>query len=239
MGREVTMLARKNNMHEKLNLRELVNFYDYGIASSKKHATAVNAMMGEELGVSMMLQYFKNMGEQIEALPGGCNQGTQKGHRLDKWLVQKKPDGVLLYQVEIKNWSAHSIGGTRAAKEWGPDKWTEYRKTVWGRRFKPDGVLRDPEARKVLTPMKPLPKFEQAVIEPVICFWEGMHPKGESEVFFDVPVTGEKFDKLFVFSMSNFVHQLIAGGTVFLDVDMPYAAARKVWIEKLFCTVAA
>jgi hypothetical protein len=192
----------------------------------------------------MMLQYFKNMGEQIEALPGGCNQSTQKGHRLDKWLVQKKPDGMLLYQVEIKNWSAHSIGGIRAAKEWcdlplSSDKWTEYRKKVWGRRFRPDDVLRDPEARKVLTPMKPPSEFEQAVIKPVICFWEGMHPKGESDVFFDVPVTGEKFDKLFVFSMSNFVHQLIAGGTDFLDVDMPDAAVRKVWIEKLFCTVAA
>jgi hypothetical protein len=145
----------------------------------------------------------------------------------------------LLYQVEIKNWSAHSIGGTRAAKEWGPDKWTEYRKTVWGRRFKPDGVLRDPEARKVLTPMKPPAGFEKAVIEPVICFWEGMHPEGEGNVFFDVPLKGEKFDKLFVFSMSNFVHQLIAEGTDFLDVTMPDAVARKEWIEKLFCTMAA
>ena len=244
MGREVTMLARKNNMHEKLNLRELVNFYDYGIASSKKHATAVNAMMGEELGVSMMLQYFKNKGEQIEALPGSCNQSTQKGHRLDKWFVRKKPDRVLLYQVEIKNWSVHSIGGTRAAKEWcelplSSVEWTQYRKKVWGRRFNPEVVLRDPEARKVLTPMKPPAGFEKAVIEPVICFWEGMHPEGEGNVFFDVPLKGEKFDKLFVFSMSNFVHQLIAEGTDFLDVTMPDAVARKEWIEKLFCTMAA
>jgi hypothetical protein len=227
----------------KLDLRELVNFYDYAVKGSERHAAAVNAMIGEEFAVSLVLQYFQKNGKTLVALPVPCTQGTQKGKRLDKWFVQKDPEGVFLYQTEIKNWSAHSIGGTPAVKEWhdlplDSLEWTQYRKKVWNRRFTTNSTLRDPEARKVLTPMKPPSEFEHAAIKPVICFWEGMHPEGKVDVFFDVSLTGEKFDRLFVFSMSNFVHQLLAEGTYFLDVAMPDAAARKEWTEKLFCTSA-
>jgi hypothetical protein len=230
-------------MHGKLDLRELVNFYDYAVKGSERHSAAVNAVMGEELAVALVLQYFQKIGESVEALPGPCNQGTQRGKRLDKWFIRKDADGVLLYQTEIKNWSARSIGGTPADEAWrdrplSSVEWTQYRKKVWDRRFTADSTLRDPMAQKVLTPMKPPPQFDTATIMPVICFWEGMHPEGKADVFFDVPLKGEKFDRLFVFSMSNFVHQLLAGKTYYLDVAMPDAVARKQWIEQLFCATA-
>jgi hypothetical protein len=227
-------------MHGKLDLRQLVNFYDYAIESSATHAAAVNAMMGEELGVSLMLHYFQMQGKPTEALAVPCTQGTQKGKRLDKWFVQDDGENVFLYQTEIKNWSAHSLGGTRATEKLrglpiNSKEWSEHRKKVWDQRFTIESTLKDPKTWKVLTPMKPPPKYEKAAIKPVICFWEGMHPEGKTDVFFDVPLKDEKFDKLFVFSMSNFVHQLLARGIDFLDVAMPNAVIRKDWIEKLFC----
>ena len=231
-------------MHVKLDLRELVNFYDFAVKGSATHATAVNAMMGEEFGVALMLHYFQMQGKPLEALAGPCNQGTRSGKRLDKWFVHKVSDDVLLYQTEIKNWSAHSLGGTRAddtlrESPLDSDKWTNYRKDVWGQRFTTSKTLKDPTALKVLTPMRRPPGYETAIVKPVICFWEGMHPEGKGDVFFDIPLSHEKFVSLSVFSMSNFVHQLLAGGTDFLDVAMPDAVARKDWIEKLLCNTGS
>lgn len=228
-------------MNGKLNLRGLVDFYDFAVKGSERHATAVNAMMGEEFAISLMLHFFKvRHGELLVALPEPCNQGTQKGVRLDKWLLRKNEEAGILYQTEIKNWSAHSLGGVKADEKWrdfplNSGIWTEYREKVWGRRFNADMSLKDSTATKVLTPMKPPPGFENAEIKPVICFWEGMHPQGKAEVFFSVPLTNQHFDELFVFSISNFVHQLLSEGTEFIEVEMPVAAARKEWIDRLFC----
>lgn len=226
-------------MHGKLDLRELVNFYDYAVKDSVTHATAVNAMIGEELAISLMLHFFQIKRTPLEALPGPCNQGTKKGKRLDKWFVQNDGRNVLLYQTEIKNWSAHSLRGMRLDEKFrdlplSSEEWTKHRKQVWGRRFTEESTLRDPATWKVVTPMKPPLGYEKSAIKPIICFWEGMHPEGKADVFFDVPLKDENFDKLFVFSMSNFVHQLLAEDVYFLDVAMPDAVVRKFWIDKLF-----
>jgi len=46
-------------MKKKLNLRELLNFYDYKVPLSKTHASAVNAVLGEDLAIALLVHYLK------------------------------------------------------------------------------------------------------------------------------------------------------------------------------------
>lgn len=68
-----------------LNLIPLLQFFDEGIDGSQGHATACNAMMGEDLGIGLLKHYFENSGKKVIRVEVSqpCTQGTQRGVRLD------------------------------------------------------------------------------------------------------------------------------------------------------------
>ncbi len=66
----------------------------------------------------------------------------------------------------------------------------------------------------------------------LLCFWEDLHPKGESTPLFEVEIDGKYFNKLTIFSMSNYVNELIATGTEYIEIEMPDADARIDWLKK-------
>ncbi len=78
-----------------------------------------NYLLGEVLAVAAFKMYIESDGttklkelEGIpkEASPAGINPRSKK--KLDRWL--KASNGqVILYQTEIKNWTAKSLGGER------------------------------------------------------------------------------------------------------------------------------
>ena len=63
-------------MKKKLNLRELLKFYDYKVPTSKTHASAINAVLGEDLAVALLVHHLKGVGLEVIALDGVCAQGT-------------------------------------------------------------------------------------------------------------------------------------------------------------------
>lgn len=142
---------------KKLHLRELLDFYDYRVTSSNTHASAINAVLGEDFAVALLCHYFSAGGATVEALPIPCTTGKQKGYRLDKWLaVESSDQQAAIYQVEIKNWSAHSIGGTTVKRDANGSEMYEYRKDRWRRQFKTSDNIHIPsqkETLKVLTKM--------------------------------------------------------------------------------------
>jgi hypothetical protein len=69
--------------------------------------------------------------------------------------------------------------------------------------------------------------------EALLCFWEALHPQGELEALFEVDVQSESFKKLKVFSMSNYVSQLLKT-TETLEVEMTNADARIDWLRKIY-----
>jgi hypothetical protein len=79
-------------------------------------------------------------------------------------------------------------------------------------------------------------------IEPLICFWDPMHPHGEAESLFRFPLNpdttldanGFDFGHFWVFSMSNYLRGL-ADDQILLD--MPSAAQRIQWLETLVLQV--
>ena len=221
-------------MTKKLNLRELLNFYDHRVPSSNHHASAINAVLGEDLAVALLVHYLKGVGLGVVVLDEVCTLGTRRGYRLDKWIAVESASESAIYQVEIKNWSAHSIGGKSVKPDADEDFMREFRLSRWLYQFNVEAQIpSQKETLKVLTKMRVPAEFSSYNHQALLCFWEPLHYKGDIEAFFQVDVVSDAFKKLKVFSMSNYVRQLLKT-TETLEVEMSYADARIDWLKNLY-----
>lgn len=241
----------------RLNVHEVVHFFDEVPIDSRFHATAVVGVLGEDLGTALLQRRLSEIGVATTVVlsanghPVVPTLGTGSGERLDRWLLSSVlADGTRkLYQVEIKNWSGHAIGGRKLSvglKGLTPEdikRLTEHRQNRWTNQWHADqDAFRSPAVRKVLTRMTP-PKNDgrgttlvtgEFQIEPIICFWDALHPNGEHESLFEHKlgkVSRDGFDRLWVFSMSNYLRSL---GEDEIVLDMPAAAQRIAWLHRLF-----
>lgn len=212
-----------------VDVRELLAFFDEEPKESAGHASAIVSVAGEDLGAALLTDYFRSQGIVAEILRDRCTQGTRKGCRLDRWILAHAPAGKTLYQVEIKNWSAHAIGGRKLALSASPSELREYKIERWSREWTGTTFPKD-SVRKVLTPMRsPRPSLP---VEPLVCFWTALHPEGAESPFFSVPLTGHAhFNRVSIFSMSSYLRSL---QTVSITLPMPELASRRDWLARLF-----
>ena len=95
----------------KINIEETIKFFD-DETESRGHATAIASVIGEDLNASVFKHYLEARGDRVKIFDGPITQGATKGQRLDRWIYVQGKDGKnILYQCEIKNWSATAIGG--------------------------------------------------------------------------------------------------------------------------------
>lgn len=215
-----------------LNLKALLDFYDDRVPESVGHASAINAVLGEDLAIGLVTDYFRRRGAEARLVSRTCTQGTQKGVRLDAWLEITSTEGVFHYQTEIKNWSAHAIGGRVAPKDQSETEMQAYRINRWLNQFDPKlRTLKQAKAQKVLTPMKP--EESGWVVRPLIIFWDSMHPAGENIPLFDVEISNSDFDRLWVFSMSSGVRRLLDDGVEDISLQMRDSAIRLDWLNRM------
>ena len=89
-----------------------------------------------------------------------------------------------------------------------------YRLERWEKDWDGSNFLKK-QVRKVLTPMKsPRPDVS---VQPRVCYWTALHPRGDAYPFFEIPLGSGAFRKLSVFSMSSYL-RLIVGGS---DLTLP------------------
>ena len=220
-----------------LNLKALLDFYDDRVPESVGHASAINAVLGEDLAIGLVTDYFRRQGSQARLVSKTCTQGTRKGVRLDAWLEVTSTEGIFYYQTEIKNWSAHAIGGRVAPKNQSEAEMKAYRINRWLNQFDPKlETLKQAKAQKVLTPMKP--EESGWIVRPLIIFWDSMHPAGKNIPLFDVEVSNSRFERLWVFSISSYVQQLLNAGVDEISAGMPESIQRIIWLRKLVGTVS-
>ena len=221
-------------MPKKLNLRELLNFFDCKVSSSIGHASAINGVIGEDLGVALLHKYFSTQKLSPIVLDEPCTQKTKKGKRLDKWILITEADLKIIYQVEIKNWNAHSFNSEIVLDHSDEKYMREYRLRRWTKQF--DTELRIPsqiECQKVLLPMQVPTAFKDYEHRTLLCFWDALHVEGKSDAMFEVSVNSDHFENLTVFSMSNYVSELLKQSEV-LEVVLADAEARINWLNKLY-----
>lgn len=172
-------------MAKKLNLRELLNFYDHRVPSSNHHASAINAVLGEDLAVALLVHYLKGLGLGVIVLGEVCTQGTRRGYRLDKWIAFESASESAIYQVEIKNWSAHSIGGKSVKPDADEDFMREFRLSRWLYQFNVEAQIpSQKETLKVLTKMRVPAEFSGYNHQALLCFGNHFITKATSRRFF-------------------------------------------------------
>jgi hypothetical protein len=213
--------------HTKLtvNLHEILSFFDESAATAA-HANAIKAVAGEELGFALLLEYFRRRGIAARMGAQRCTTGNARGERLDGWIVVPNGDCDTYYQVEVKAWSRHSLGGRPLAVTVTPDQLSEFKKERW-RRYWVNDTFVDKQLAKVLTPMRP--PIPGVTIEPLACLWDAVHPFGLSEPFFKVDLAeGNLFRR---FSMSGFLRGLSEST---LKLELPCIEERLNWLSRLF-----
>ncbi len=215
----------------QIDIIEILKFYDEKIQTSLHHSTAVNAVAGEDLGAGLFAHYLKQKNIIANILPNACTQKTKSGVRLDRWILAIENGKKVYYQTEIKNWSAHAIGGKVLKINATEKEVSDYKIKQWNNSW--DGkILTALTARKVLTPMSPIE--DKTKVEPLICFWVSMHPKGKSEPFFSVPIQDKNFSRLWVFSMSAYLRNVLNSGEKKIILEMPDTESRIEWLKTLF-----
>lgn len=215
----------------EINIPLMLEFFDEAVPSSQHHATAIVAIAGEDMGAGLLLHYFRQKNITAEILPKLCTQGTRSGVRLDRWILATQNKKRIYYQTEIKNWSAHAFGGESLKITASPQEIKAHKIERWEKEW--DGsTFRKIGARKVLTPME---KPEQnCIVEPLICYWDAMHPKGKDEPLFSVPLQNQHFSRVWVFSMSTYFRNLLSSSIRKVSLDMPDSVKRINWLDSLF-----
>lgn len=70
-----------------LSLSELIDFYDRKVTGSIGHATALNALLGEDLALAAFGDYLRRCrASKVEVLSKTCKKAGG-GARLDAWLA--------------------------------------------------------------------------------------------------------------------------------------------------------
>ena len=241
-----------------IDVRETLAFFDEVGAGSRGHVSSVVAVLGEDLGAALLQRcLLETRGVSTRVLmrdgrPLTPTTGERKGRRLDRWLLGTGADGGrTLFQVEIKNWSATAIGHGALALDADDDARSAFGARSWARYWsEAEGAFAGEHIGKVLHKMslpphdvgsdgrrvKFTPPLSPSEVVPVVCFWsavrcsEGMDALAE----FRLPAAVGDFDRLLVFSMSNYLRG-VGEGT--LELEMPSAARRIGWLNRLCATV--
>jgi len=210
-----------------VDIEELITFNDDS-AEVAAHASAVKAIAGEELGLAFLKEYFRRQDAGVEILPERCTSGERKGVRLDAWLKLTVGLATKLYQVEVKSWSYHSLGGRRLAHSASASNLKDFKIERWKRYW--DGTaFKDKELNKVLTPMRS--PLHGVPVEPLACLWDAVHPSGADDPFFTVALPSGPFSQVSVFSVSGFLRGLRLRR---IELDLPGIHARLGWLAKIF-----
>lgn len=217
----------------RINVKRLLEFFDEKPIDSQGHATSIVAIAGEDLGVGLLKHYLEcTRNAKVTILPGPVGTGKKKGPRLDRWVDVVWPDGSgRLFQTEIKNWSAHAIGGKILKVDAPPDEVARFGIQRW--EMYAGAMYTWKAINKVLTPMKKPPDVDPShTLEPLLIYWWVIHPKGLSESFFSHDLeTSTGFSRLWLFSMSSYLRGLNEDA---IELEMPHTAKRMSWLHELF-----
>ena len=227
---------------------ELLKFFDEKHEGQKGDATGIVAIAGEGLNAACFRHYAVSKGaKSVEILPDTVGTGRKKGPRLDRWIKVDWPNGgKILYQAEIKNWSAFAIGGRVLPVDATPQEIAEFKQRGWNGRYNSKTrSLTQNETAKVLVRMKPPASVdlqEWDVVRPLLIFWEPLGHKKAGHHLFSVKACRPqpKFQELpkfceptelWVFSVSSYLRSL-TDATICLP--MPNAARRMRTMNRIF-----
>ncbi len=203
----------------RFNREALLHFYDdaqtafFKLLSPKGHVSGITGLIGEELLLGMLCRYLRTCDglHDVRILGDVPRQQPPGRKKLDGWIVSKVPKR--LFQVEVKNWSAHSLGGRNLPVSAGKDELTLESNHRWNEYFGNGNHLPE-SAGKVLLEFNRPAGEENFAAEPVICFWHPIAKQGCDPM----STFTEENRTLQIFSGSNFLRSI---QDEYVDIDSP------------------
>lgn len=238
-----------------ISVVDLLRFFDEKPDWSEKHATGIVSLVGEDLNAACFQHFLESRCARAAVLkvPGSrkplpVTTGTRRGPRLDRWIEVDWPDGSkTVFQTEIKNWSAHAIGGEILAVPSTPEEVMNYKQVRWERQWDAQRqTLKHSYTGKVLVRMKSPVGVDGRSVRPLLIFWETIGPLDqEHNLLFkmsapscDLPYTLPgtwpspcEFPELWVFSVSSYLRSIPDAS---LELEMPDTAHRLRLLNRLF-----
>lgn len=136
----------------------------------------------------------------------------------------------------MKCWSFHGYrGGAPLRIDCTGDELIRRKRDAWRSYWDPSTGFTNKTLNKVFEPMR-CPERDSDV-RPLACLWSAVLSSDESDQpFFSVPVgwASPSFEKVWVFSASALLRQLLSQGTKVIPLDLPLTAARLEWLATIF-----
>ncbi len=216
----------------RVNIKEVIEFFDDSNFDNKGDVSSIVSIMGEDLNATTFKHYLESeKGFNIEILDRNVTEGHKKGKWLDRWIVDHT--NKILYQCEIKSWSSTAIGGKVIpfdASESEIIKISEYHKNKQIRDNYSSESIFPNGTSKVLLKMKKPEGFEDYKLEPLLSYWMVVSFDKNPLVPFsqiDLVETGiygkTEFKTLTTFSVSLYLRSLKQD---YLDLNMPNTERR-------------
>ncbi len=151
----------------KIRRKAILDFYDgkpVWDSELGSPVTSITGLIGENLVLGLLSHYFESRKKRTVKICYRCKPNGNPGRRLDAWVTVgiTRPKH---YQVEVKNWCAHAVGGKPKKEEpiisWAKRNLEEFltqqrnSEAVW----------------KVLGSMEPPAQYPQAAAIPLLAFW--------------------------------------------------------------------
>lgn len=235
----------------KLNIRELLEYFDLKGTTDYGDATATISVVGEDLCAAIFKHFCElKRGSKIIIVEPNQHipvQMKRVGRRLDRWIMEKRKNNNIFYQTEIKNWCSRAIGGVDVPLDVNKDNLDDLAEHNWLHHF-PD--FQSSEANginKVLVEMlndkrvisdKKLELPDSYSKEPLLILWNVAKPKEEKDYFFKFKLPNKYFhyDYCWIFSCSLYIRSLYKKGVLELIVDMPNITRRLRQLNSIFKT---
>ncbi|OHA58518.1 MAG: hypothetical protein A2571_01955 [Candidatus Vogelbacteria bacterium RIFOXYD1_FULL_44_32] len=233
----------------KINIKETLKFFDQR-QNSRGHASAIAGVVGEDLNAFVFKHYmeFELKAKTVKIFAGPVKQGTKKGKWLDRWIYVEERDGTkILYQCEIKSWSAAAFGGQDLLEKEGLESddtkkvalnhW-EKQKKLFSKDKEPNLVTKtlvrmDPNRNKEVKEFLKERRINKKDYKqkPLLLYWMPISNEEDRTPFFSEKVLKLKInfksnfkEKLYIFSVSLYLRKL--GKKKFLPLNMPNVKKR-------------
>lgn len=223
------------------NIDELIKFYDLK-GDNSKHASSVTGLIGEDLITGVFKHYLERNSPNSKVNVLAENPKEKKGRWLDRWIIQENGGKNICYQTEIKNWSAHSLGGVHF--EYDSNKPLDFKTLHSDKIFNKtwdDSKMefKDAAVNKVLKQMNSnadLDSISNKTIEPLVCFWMPITKSSVKAPIIELKIsnTNTNFDRVTIFSSSIYLRQLRRDGKTIIEIESGQIATRMERLNNLF-----
>ncbi|MDP3699262.1 MAG: hypothetical protein Q8R47_06795 [Nanoarchaeota archaeon] len=236
--------AKQNKM--KINIRNLLKYFDTRTSTVYGDTTAVMSVVGEDLGATLFKHYCENerkskveIVDPNEEIP---TEGKKIGRRLDRWILEKTKNNLVLYQAEIKSWSSRAIGGITIPVDISEEELRKKIKQNWNRNVALMNDKRVNGLNKVLVEMPTDKKLDELGINgpynkaPLLIFWDARNSKGDTDCFskYNIKKKQHNFNYCWIFSCSLYLRHLHKKGIKDLQIVIPNAERRINRLNSLF-----